>query len=264
MPRARAGAAPGADRAAPCTTRPCSTSTSRAIHAGFLRGAAAPGRRAAHRSAECRGRPRTAGGWRVQLRDGEIALRRRGRRRRRLGRQRGRARGRRRRWASQPLRRTAIIVQAPPGDCRALADDRRRRARNWYVKPDAGRLLCSPADEAPVRSPATPSPRSSTSRSASTGSRPRSTSPSAGSRAAGPVCAASPPTARRSPASTRAREGFFWLAGQGGYGIQTAPAMAALAAAPICGEPAAGPSRRDRSGRPFASTPAADCYSDVA
>ncbi len=30
-------------------------------------------------------------------------------------------------------------------------------------------------------------------------------------------------------------EGFFWLAGQGGYGIQTAPAMARLAAAGIAG-----------------------------
>ena len=32
-------------------------------------------------------------------------------------------------------------------------------------------------------------------------------------------------------------EGFFWLAGQGGYGIQTAPAMARLAGALVAGRP---------------------------
>jgi D-arginine dehydrogenase len=35
----------------------------------------------------------------------------------------------------------------------------------------------------------------------------------------------------------RGAVGFFWLAGQGGYGVQTAPALSAFAAAAIQGKP---------------------------
>ena len=52
-------------------------------------------------------------------------------------------------------------------------------------------------------------------------------------------------------------EGFFWLAGQGGWGVQTAPAMARLAANLIAGEgipgdlASSGVSERDLSPRRF-------------
>ena len=95
------------------------------------------------------------------------------------------------------------------------------------MKPDAGRLLCSPADETPPARPAMPSRRSWTWRSALTGVERAFDFPirRVESRWAGlrtfardktPVVGFDP----RGP-------GFFWLAGQGGYGIQTAPAVAA-------------------------------------
>ena len=117
----------------------------------------------------------------------------------------------------------------------------RPSARSWYVKPDAGRLLCSPADE-------TPSPAL---RRAARGARRRhlrradrgrhSTFPirRIESRWAGLRCFAADetPVAGFDPRAP----GFFWLAGQGGYGIQTAPALAALAAAAILDEAPRGP-----------------------
>ncbi len=129
-----------------------------------------------------------------------------------------------------PKRRTAILFQPPSGlDPREWpsvidADE------EFYFRPDAGRILASPADETPM-----------------------------------PACDVQPdeldiailidrlekvadlPVARienrwaglRTFAKDKTPvvgydpkvEGFFWLAGQGGYGIQTAPGLSRLAAA---------------------------------
>jgi D-arginine dehydrogenase len=109
-------------------------------------------------------------------------------------------------------------------------------AETWYVKPDAGRLLCSPADETPCApgdvqadelDVAVCVDRVETALDLSVR---RVEARWAGLRSF---------AADRTPVNgfdPRA-PGFFWLAGQGGYGIQTAPAMAALAAALITGEP---------------------------
>src|SRR5690606_12557214 len=104
----------------------------------------------------------------------------------------------------------------------------------FYLKPESGKLLISPADE-------TPSP-------------PCDAQPDeldlavcvdrietafdlqvrviesrwAGLRAVGP-------NKNQDVGFDPEAPGFFWLAGQGGYGIQTAPAMARLAAALILG-----------------------------
>ncbi|WP_394762090.1 NAD(P)/FAD-dependent oxidoreductase [Phenylobacterium sp.] len=130
----------------------------------------------------------------------------------------------------QPMRRTAVIVEAPDGlDVRGWpmvidADEA------FYFKPDAGRLLASPADETP--------------------SEPCDAWADDMDVA---VCidriqaAADLPVRRvvRSWAGLRSFvadrspvigfddrvPGFFWLAGQGGYGVQTAPAAARAAAA---------------------------------
>lgn len=135
----------------------------------------------------------------------------------------------------RPLRRSAITFAAPPGcDVAALpmvvdADE------EFYLKPEAGRLLASPGDETP---------------SVPTDSRPeeldiaicvdritkafdlevrRIESSWAGLRTfaadRAPVCGFDPLVA-----------GFFWLAGQGGYGVQTAPALSGLAASLVRGE----------------------------
>ena len=130
----------------------------------------------------------------------------------------------------QALRRTALLVDAPPGvDIRAWpavidADEQ------FYFKPDAGRLLLSPADETP--------------------DKPGDAQPDELDIA---ICvdrieAALDVEIRRishrwAGLRTFSRdrvpvlgfdlhvEGLFWCAGQGGYGIQTAPAMARTAAA---------------------------------
>ena len=135
----------------------------------------------------------------------------------------------------RPLRRTAMLVDAPHGlDCAAwpasIAID-----ESFYFKPDAGRLLLSPADEEPCP-PCDAQPedlevaiavdrfeRATGARVAKVGHR------WAGLRV---FSADRTPVVGFDPAA----EGFFWLAGQGGYGIQSAEALGRLAAALACGE----------------------------
>jgi D-arginine dehydrogenase len=129
-----------------------------------------------------------------------------------------------------PLRRTALLVDAPVG-----ADIREWPAvfdadEQFYFKPDAGKLLISPADETP--------------------DKPRDAQPEDLDVAIGVdrVQAALDIEVRRvshSWAGLRTfspdrvpvigfdpqAAGFFWCAGQGGYGIQSAPALARIAAA---------------------------------
>jgi D-arginine dehydrogenase len=134
-----------------------------------------------------------------------------------------------------PKRRTAITFDPPAGlashDWPAVCDV----DEQWYFKPEAGRLLASPADE-------TPSPPCDTQpddydvavlverlMQATALTVPRICSRWAGLRsfvADKTIVLGFDPQA----------EGFFWLAGQGGYGIQTAPAVAQAAAGLIAGQ----------------------------
>jgi D-arginine dehydrogenase len=125
----------------------------------------------------------------------------------------------------QPLRRTALLVDAPADiDIRAWpavidADEL------FYLKPDAGKLLLSPADETPVP-PGDAQPEDldvaiavdRVTQALDIEVR-RVTHKWAGLRTFSPdrepVLGYDPRVA-----------GFFWCAGQGGYGIQSAPAMA--------------------------------------
>lgn len=199
-----------------------------ALHQGFLRGARSAGAslRLGHRiqAATWRGDH-----WRVQFGPEEIAAR-----------VVVNAAGA---WADQvahlfgarpvgltPLRRTAVLIEPPPGcDVRAWpavidCDEQ------FYFKPDAGLLLLSPADETP--------------------DTPRDAHPEELdiAIAVDRVQAALELDVRRVFRSwaglrTFVRDRnpvigfdpvapqFFWCAGQGGYGIQTAPAMGRLAAA---------------------------------
>ncbi|MAZ04748.1 MAG: FAD-dependent oxidoreductase [Sneathiella sp.] len=128
-----------------------------------------------------------------------------------------------------PKRRTAMVVTAPSD----INSDRWPMVididEQFYLKPDAGRLLISPADE--------------------TSSPPCDVQPDELDVA---ICVDRIETAFDLPirrienkwAGLRSFvedkcpvcgfdesiEGFFWLAGQGGYGIQTAPALAKIAA----------------------------------
>ena len=132
-----------------------------------------------------------------------------------------------------PLRRTAIIVAAPDAGVAAwpMVGD---IAEEWYVKPDAGRLLCSPADETPSP-PCDAQPEEldvaicvDRIETAFDLSIRRIESRWAGLRSFAPDRTPVVGFDPRAP-------GFFWLAGQGGYGIQTAPATAELAAALVLG-----------------------------
>ncbi|MFN4098437.1 MAG: NAD(P)/FAD-dependent oxidoreductase [Pararhodobacter sp.] len=135
-----------------------------------------------------------------------------------------------------PKRRTALLVDAPAGapvDSWPMAVD---VEEHFYLRPDAGKLLISPADE-------TPSP-------------PCDAQPDEWDVA---LCIDRIQTAFDLPIRRIAHKwaglrsfvadkapvvgfaddapGFFWLAGQGGYGIQTAPAMARTAAALVLAQP---------------------------
>jgi D-arginine dehydrogenase len=134
----------------------------------------------------------------------------------------------------QPKRRTAALIDGPEelgfGDWPMVIDVR----ETFYFKPDAGRLLISPADETdtePCDAQADELDIAITAeriQMATTLSIRRIAHRWAGLRTFAPD---------RTPVcgfDGRA-EGFFWLAGQGGYGIQTAPALAQLTAQLITG-----------------------------
>jgi D-arginine dehydrogenase len=135
-----------------------------------------------------------------------------------------------------PLRRSAFICDAPAG-CNTpewpMVID---ASESFYMKPDAGMLLVSPANEDPVE--------------------PQDVQPEELDVAIAvdrmeTVTSLQIRQVRRKWAGLRSfvkdrtpvvgfapdAPGFFWLAGQGGYGIQTAPAMGELAAALVQGLP---------------------------
>ena len=141
----------------------------------------------------------------------------------------------------QPLRRSAAIIPSPEGyDC-ADWPVFGSIVETWYAKPEAGKLMVSPADEDPV------DPHDAWAddmvlaeglhrfEQAVTVPVTRVEHSWAGLRSF---------VSDRTPVAGFARDvrGFFWLAGQGGYGVQTAPALSRLTAALVLGEkPELGP-----------------------
>jgi D-arginine dehydrogenase len=204
-----------------------------AIHQGFLKGLRARGGRVVT-GAELVRAERRGGAWRVTTSAGEFAAP-----------VLVNAAGA---WADQvakiagaravglvPKRRTAFIFDAPAGakvDPWPLIAD---AGEKFYFKPEAGKLLGSPADETPVE-PQDIQPEeldlaiaADRIEAAITFKIARIQRRWAGLRSFVPdktMVVGFAPDA----------EGFFWLAGQGGYGIQTAPAMGRIAAALARGE----------------------------
>lgn len=135
-----------------------------------------------------------------------------------------------------PKRRTAFMVEPPAGvDIRDWPITGTVE-ENFYFKPDAGMLLCSPEDETPSE-PCDAQPEEidiaiAVDRIQGTADLPvrRIGRKWAGLRS---FVADKTPVVGFDPKV----DGFFWLAGQGGYGFQTAPAMAATAAALATGRP---------------------------
>ncbi|MBI1775525.1 MAG: FAD-binding oxidoreductase [Proteobacteria bacterium] len=135
-----------------------------------------------------------------------------------------------------PKRRTAFTFDVPAAirlDAIPAVID---VDETWYVKPEAGRLLGSPADETPSP-PCDAQPEEldlavavDRIEQALTFKVPRFHSKWAGLRS---FVADKTPVAGFAPEAP----GFFWLAGQGGYGIQSSPGMARIAAALATGKP---------------------------
>lgn len=130
----------------------------------------------------------------------------------------------------QPRRRTAVLLDPPRGvdinDWPAVID----ADEQWYFKPDAGRILGSPADETPS-DPCDAQPDEMDiaiciDRLQGVLDLPvrRVARAWAGLRS---FAADRSPVVGYDPTSPD----FFWLAGQGGYGVQTAPALSRTAAA---------------------------------
>jgi D-arginine dehydrogenase len=136
--------------------------------------------------------------------------------------------------ALEPRRRTALLIDAPAGarDWPMVMD----ASDTFYFKPDAGRLLVSPADEIPS-TPCDAQPDDldvaiavDRFEQATTVTVTHVRHRWAGLRNfvadRSPVCGYDPRVTN-----------FFWLAAQGGYGIQTAPALSRVAAALALGQP---------------------------
>lgn len=205
-----------------------------ALHQGYLRGAKARGAELVT-SAELLGLDRQNGSWRIRTSAGSFEA--------------GTVVNAAGAWASTvgrladastvvltPLRRTAVMLDMPPGfDGTAwpMAID---IDEAFYFKPDAGRLLASPADETPS-DPCDAQPEEldiaiAIDRIQRAAELPVRTIARrwAGLRT---FAADRSPVVGYDPKA----EAFFWLAGQGGYGIQTAPALARAAAALLQRQP---------------------------
>ncbi|MEQ9328930.1 MAG: FAD-binding oxidoreductase [Rhodospirillales bacterium] len=134
-----------------------------------------------------------------------------------------------------PLRRTAMTLDVPdslPADGWSMVVD---ADEQFYLKPEAGALLASPADETPSEPCDAQADEMDVAicvdriERATTLQVRRVRSRWAGLRTFAPDRT---PVVGFDPDCP----GFFWLAGQGGYGIQTAPALAEIAAALVLGQ----------------------------
>ena len=135
-----------------------------------------------------------------------------------------------------PMRRSAVTFRPPAGFDPARLPMTVDADEFFYLKPEAGVLLASPANETPS-DPCDSRPEEieiaiaidrvlaafdlDVRRVESTWAGLRTFTPDRS-----PVCG-----------FDAEAEGFFWLAGQGGYGIQTAPALARLAAQLVADAP---------------------------
>jgi D-arginine dehydrogenase len=132
----------------------------------------------------------------------------------------------------EPKRRTIIVVDAPAESAgwpfvHSVAGD-------FYLLPEAGRLLVSPVDEVPAE-PGDAQPDDYD--LALAADRLEHYTTIKVTRIAHRWAGLRTFTADRVPTAGFAPDapGFFWLAGQGGYGFQTAPAMAEIAEALVTG-----------------------------
>ncbi|SOH92610.1 D-arginine dehydrogenase [Monaibacterium marinum] len=127
----------------------------------------------------------------------------------------------------RPCRRSAAILPAPAGHDISAWPMLLSASETFYAKPEAGRMMVSPAEEDEV-APMDAWPDDMVLAEGLDRYEQAVTEPVtrverswAGLRTFAPD---------RTPVCNWGAEGFLWLAGQGGYGVQTSPAMAARAA----------------------------------
>jgi D-arginine dehydrogenase len=135
-----------------------------------------------------------------------------------------------------PKRRTAFLFDPPDGVDAGRWPMLGGVDESFYFKPDAGKIMGSPADETP--SPPTDAQPEELDVAVAVDRIERATTMRIGRishRWAGlrSFAADKTPVVGFAPDA----EGFFWLAGQGGYGFQTCAAMARTAAALVMGRP---------------------------
>ena len=131
----------------------------------------------------------------------------------------------------QPKRRTAIIVDAPGSASWPMVND---VAEELYFKPDAGRLMVSPADATPTE----PSDVQAEELDVAIAvDRLLTATTLAVRRVAHRWAGLRTFAADGAPVIGEDAQapGFFWLAGQGGFGVMTSPALSALSAGAVLG-----------------------------
>jgi len=204
------------------------------IHQGFLRGAKAAGAKLVC-DAQVQAVTREAGGWRVETPAGAfwapVLVNAAGAWCDELAQRAGVAT-----VGLQPKRRTAFTCETPAGMDTSAWPMVIDLQETYYLKPDAGLLLVSPANEDPVN-PQDVQPEEldvaiavDRVETVTTLQIRKIKRAWAGLRS---FVTDKTPVVGFAPEAP----GFFWLAGQGGYGIQTAPAMGELAAALVQGLP---------------------------
>lgn len=136
----------------------------------------------------------------------------------------------------EPKRRTIIAVDPPAGMDISAWPFVHSAAGDFYMLPEAGRILASPVDE--VADDACDAQPEDYDLALAADRLEHYTSIEV-ARIAHRWAGLRTFTADRVPTAGFAPDapGFFWLAGQGGYGLQTAPAMAEIAEALIAGAP---------------------------
>jgi D-arginine dehydrogenase len=127
-----------------------------------------------------------------------------------------------------PRRRTIIVIDPPAEPDVSAWPFIKTATDEFYMLPEAGRLMASPVDEVPDY-PCDAQPEEYDLALAAW--RLEEYTSLSVSRIAHRWAGLRTFTADRVPTAGFAPDapGFFWLAGQGGYGLQTAPAMAAIA-----------------------------------
>lgn len=205
-----------------------------ALHQGFLRGLRARGGRVVT-GADVRGLRRANGSWEIRTSAGDfrapVVVNAAGAWADSVGELAGAAP-----IGLMPKRRTAITFDPPPETAIASWPMLVDADEQFYFKPDAGRVLATPADETPMP-PCDVQPEEMDIAVTVDRIERATTMPVRRIAAKWAGLRSFVPDKTLVAGFDAKADGFLWLAGQGGYGIQTSPAMGRIVAALVMGQP---------------------------